>query len=343
MKKILYFLVFMNTLVVFGQSKKKQIIELKSELDKCKIDKSYIENGLSYEKGKNVRLSYDKSNLETKISILTSEKDSFEKRVKSLKDKLSDLEQEIEVKQDSIAKLLGRMDSLVMGGKDTINSSTDFLNNYFLNRQALENHKFAFKLVKVMSNARRYYYDNHFQYLSITSANQFYIGHFRPGGRNKLVNKKPISYLNTLMPEFGILKNKFLTLRKKNGSAENLLFSVINKNNSYGDHLGIELTPENTKDKAVISWELVRINNEIFLTLSANELQRMVGKVKFNFNDRVRLKNSYNYKSRSYKLSISSDHYFSNETLFLIRKKNKNLAEDTVVSNPIFLFKLIEQ
>ncbi len=343
MKKTFYFLLFFNSLVVFGQSKKKQIIELKSELDKCKIDKSYIENGLSYEKGKNVRLSYDKSNLETKISILTSEKDSFEKRVKSLKDKLSDLEQEIEVKQDSIAKLLGRMDSLVMGGMDTINSSTDFLNNYFLNRQALENHKFAFKLVKVMSNARRYYYDNHFQYLSITSANQFYIGHFRSGGRNKLVNKKPISYLNALMPEFGILKNKFLTLRKKNGDIENLLFSVISKNNSYGDHLGIELTPENTEDKAVISWELVRINNEIFLALSANEFQRMVGEVKFNFNDRVRLKNSYNYKSRSYKLSISSDHYFYKDNLFLIRKKNKNLAEDTVVSNPIFLFKLIEQ
>ncbi|MGC6284312.1 MAG: hypothetical protein ACON4X_01535 [Polaribacter sp.] len=340
----------MSTLAVLGQSKKKQIIQLKSELDKCKIDKSYIENGLSYEKGKNVRLSYDKSNLETKISILTSEKDSFEKNIKfiekkvqSLKDKLGDLEQEIEVKQDSIAKLLGQMDSLVMGEMDTINSSTDFLNNYFLNRQSLDNHKFAFKLVKVMSNARRYYYDNHFQYLSITSANQFYIGHFRPGGRNKLVNKKPISFLNALMPEFGILKNKFLTLRKKNGGVENLLFSLISKNNSYGDHLGIELTPENTKNKAVISWELVRINNEIFLALSANEFQRMVGEVKFNFNDRVRLKNSYNYKSRSYKLLISSNHYFSNEMMFLIRKKNKNLAEDTVVSNPVFLFKLIEQ
>ena len=157
------------------------------------------------------------------------------------------------------------------------------------------------------------------------------------------MNKKPISFLNALMPEFGILKNKFLTLRKKNGGVENLLFSLISKNNSYGDHLGIELTPENTKNKAVISWELVRINNEIFLALSANEFQRMVGEVKFNFNDRVRLKNSYNYKSRSYKLLISSNHYFSNEMMFLIRKKNKNLAEDTVVSNPVFLFKLIEQ
>lgn len=123
-----------------------------------------------------------------------------------------------------------------------------------------------------------------------------------------------------------------------------IFFSVISKDNSYGDHLGIELTPENTEDKAVISWELVRINNEIFLALSTNEFQRMVGEEKnFNFNDRVRLKNSYNYKSRSYKLSISSNHYFYKDNLFLIRKKNKNLAEDTVVSNPIFLFKLIEQ
>ena len=133
MKKILYFLLFFSAITILGQSKKKQIIELKSELDKCKIDKSYIENGLSYEKTKNVRLSYDKSNLETKISILTSEKDSFEikvksleKKVKSLKGRLSIFEQEIEVKQESIARLLGRLDSLPMGATDSIKTNNKY-------------------------------------------------------------------------------------------------------------------------------------------------------------------------------------------------------------------------
>lgn len=342
----------MNTLVVFGQSKKKQIIELKSELDKCKIDKSYIENGLSYEKGKNVRLSYDKSNLETKISILTSEisiltseKDSFEKKVKSLKHRLSDLEQEIEAKQDSIAKLLGQIDSLAMGERDSIKINNDFLNNYFVNRQNLRNHLFSFRLDKVLLPGGNYYSNGYYKSFTILDINQFYIAQ-KVARNSKRLKIKPISFLNTLMPDFQILNNKFLTLKKKNGEVENLLFDLTNFDFSR-DFFNIQLTPEESKNTEVMNWNLVRIDNEIYITFNTDIFHRMLGDSEFNFGSGYTITSEYNYKSRSYlKIIKEETSYYGNAKsaqMFLVRKKNRNLNNDIAVKNPIFLFKLIKQ
>lgn len=348
MKKILYFLLFFSAITILGQSKKKQIIELKSELDKCKIDKSYIENGLSYEKTKNVRLSYDKSNLETKISILTSEKDSFEikvksleKKVKSLKGRLSILEQEIEVKQESIARLLGQIDSLAMGERDSIKINNDFLNNYFVNRQNLENHRFSFKLDKVLLSDKNYYSNN----FTILDVNQFYIAQ-KVARNSKRLKIKPISFLNTLMPDFQILNNKFLTLKKKNGEVENLLFDLTNFDFSR-DFFNIQLTPEESKNTKVMNWNLVRIDNEIYITFNTDIFHRMLGDSEFNFGSGYTITSEYNYKSRSYlKIIKEETSYYGNaksSQMFLVRKKNRNLNNDIAIKNPIFLFKLIEQ
>ena len=350
MKKILYFLLFFSAITILGQSKKKQIIELKSELDKCKIDKSYIENGLSYEKTKNVRLSYDKSNLETKISILTSEKDSFEikvksleKKVKSLKGRLSILEQEIEVKQESIARLLGQIDSLAMGERDSIKINNDFLNNYFVNRQNLRNHLFSFRLDKVLLPGDNYYSNAYYKSFTILDINQFYIAQ-KVARNSKRLKIKPISFLNTLMPDFQILNNKFLTLKKKNGEVENLLFDLTNFDFSR-DFFNIQLTPEESKNTKVMNWNLVRIDNEIYITFNTDIFHRMLGDSEFNFGSGYKITSEYNYKSRSYlKIIKEETSYYGNaksSQMFLVRKKNRNLNNDIAVKNPIFLFKLI--
>jgi len=342
----------MSTLAVLGQSKKKQIIELKSELDKCKIDKSYIENWLSYEKTKNVRLSYDKSNLETKISILTSEKDSFEikvksleKKVKSLKGRLSILEQEIEVKQESIARLLGQIDSLAMGERDSIKINNDFLNNYFVNRQNLRNHLFSFRLDKVLLPGDNYYSNVYYKSFTILDINQFYIAQ-KVARNSKRLKIKPISFLNTLMPDFQILNNKFLTLKKKNGEVENLLFDLTNFDFSR-DFFNIQLTPEESKNTKVMNWNLVRIDNEIYITFNTDIFHRMLGDSEFNFGSGYTITSKYNYKSRSYlKIIKEETSYYGNAKsaqMFLVRKKNRNLNNDIAVKNPIFLFKLIKQ
>lgn len=352
MKKNLYFLLFFSAITILGQSKKKQIIELKSELDKCKIDKSYIENGLSYEKTKNVRLSYDKSNLETKISILTSEKDSFEikvksleKKVKSLKDRLSIFEQEIEVKQESIARLLGQIDSLAMGERDSIKINNDFLNNYFVNRQNLRNHLFSFRLDKVLLPGDNYYSNAYYKSFTILDINQFYIAQ-KVARNSKRLKIKPISFLNTLMPDFQILNNKFLTLKKKNGEVENLLFDLTNFDFSR-DFFNIQLTPEESKNTKVMNWNLVRIDNEIYITFNTDIFHRMLGDSEFNFGSGYTITSEYNYKSRSYlKIIKEETSYYGNaksSQMFLVRKKNRNLNNDIAVKNPIFLFKLIEQ
>jgi len=358
MYKIIYVFLFFNCTFVFGQSKKKQIIELKSKLNKCYIDKSYIQDELSSVKGKNVKLTNnkltlenDKTTLKNTISILRSEKvslrsekDFFGNKVKSLKLRLSILEKEIEVKQDSIARLLVQMDSLVMGGRDTINSSTDFLNNYFFKRQSLENHKFSFKLDKVLLEQGDYYSKNF--YYSVLDVNQFYIaqGRARKGQRLSI---KPISFLNTLMPDLQILKNKFLTLTKKNGEVENLLFDLTNFE-LYRDFFNIQLTPEESKNTKVMNWNLVRIENEIYITFTIDIFHRMLGDSKFNFKERFKIISEYDYKSRGNRKIVGyNEDLFSyyNETskTFLVRKKNRNLDNDIVVKNPVFLFKLIQQ
>ncbi len=349
MYKIIYVFLIFNCTLVFGQSKKKQIIKLKSEFDKCKIDKSYIQNELSVMKIKNVKLINDKSILENKVSNLTSDilsigakKVSLENELVSLKYRLSDLKQVIEVKQDSITKLLGQMDSLAIGEKDSIKTKTDFLNNYFIKRQILENHKFSFKLDKVLFEYDNYYNEK-FNY-SILDISQFYIAQGIPR-KGKKLSIKPISFLNTLMPDFQILKNKFLTLKKKNGEVENLLFDLTNFE-LYRDFFNIQLTPEESKNTKVMNWNLVRIDNEIYITFSADIFHRMLGDSKFNFKYRFKIINEYNYKSRSYRKIIGDMPYsYYNETsqMFLVRKKNTNLDNDISVKNPIFLFKLIEQ
>jgi hypothetical protein len=360
----------MSALAVLGQSKKKQIIQLKYELDKCKIDKGYIETRFNYEKGKNVRLSYDKSNLETKISILTSEKDSFEKKVKSLekkvkslKGRLGDLEQEIEVKQESIARLLGQIDSLAMGERDSIAKllgqidslamreresikiNNDFLNNYFVNRQNLRNHLFSFRLDKVLLRGVHYYSNSNYKHFTILDINQFYIAQ-KVARNSKRLKIKPISFLNTLMPDFQILNNKFLTLKKKNGEVENLLFDLTNFDFSR-DFFNIQLTPEESKNTEVMNWNLVRIDNEIYITFNTNIFHRMLGDSKFNFRSGYTITSEYNYKSRSYlKIIKEETSYYGNAKsaqMFLVRKKNRNLNNDIAVKNPIFLFKLIKQ
>ena len=345
MKQILYILFFISTLSVLGQSKKKQIIQLKYELKKCKIDKIRLEAFYNDQKGKNVRLRYDKSNLETKISILTSEKDSFEKKVKSLekkvkslKGRLSILEQEIELKQESIGRLLGQIDSLAMGERDSIKINNDFLNNYFVNRQYLKNHLFSFRLDKVL--LRDYY-----KSFPILDINQFYIAQ-KVARNSKRLKIKPISFLNTLMPDFQILNNKFLTLKKKNGEVENLLFDLTNFDFSR-DFFNIQLTPEESKNTEVMNWNLVRIDNEIYITFNTDIFHRMLGDSEFNFRSGYTITSEYNYKSRSYSKIIKEETgYYDNAKstqMFLVRKKNRNLNNDIAVKNPIFLFKLIKQ
>lgn len=335
----------MSALSVLGQSKKKQIIQLKYELEECKIDKIRFEAFFNEEKKENVRLRYDKSNLETKISILTSEKDSFEKKVKSLekkvkslKGRLSILEQEIEVKQESIGRLLGQIDSLAMGERDSIKVNNDFLNNYFVNRQYLRNHLFSFRLDKVL--LRDYY-----KSFTILDINQFYIAQ-KVARNSKRLKIKPISFLNTLMPDFQILNNKFLTLKKKNGEVENLLFDLTNFDFSR-DFFNIQLTPEESKNTEVMNWNLVRIDNEIYITFNTDIFHRMLGDSEFNFGSGYTITSEYNYKSRSYlKIIKEETSYYGNAKsaqMFLVRKKNRNLNNDIAVKNPIFLFKLIKQ
>lgn len=348
MYKIIYVFLIFNCTFVFGQSKKKQIIELKSKLNKCYIDKSYIQDELSSVKGKNVKLTNnkltlenDKTALKTTISILRSEKVSLGYEVNSLKLRLSTLEQEIEVKQDSIARLLGQIDSLAMGERDSIKINNDFLNNYFVNRQNLENHRFSFKLDKVLLSDKNYYSNN----FTILDVNQFYIAQ-KVARNSKRLKIKPISFLNTLMPDFQILNNKFLTLKKKNGEVENLLFDLTNFDFSR-DFFNIQLTPEESKNTKVMNWNLVRIDNEIYITFNTDIFHRMLGDSEFNFGSGYTITSEYNYKSRSYlKIIKEETSYYGNaksSQMFLVRKKNRNLNNDIAIKNPIFLFKLIEQ
>jgi len=360
----------MSTLAVLGQSKKKQIIELKSKLNKCYIDKSYIQDELSSVKGKNVKLTNnkltlenDKTALKTTISILRSEKVSLGYEVNSLKLRLSTLEQEIEVKQDSIARLLGQIDSLAMGERDSIAKllgqidslamreresikiNNDFLNNYFVNRQNLRNHLFSFRLDKVLLLSDNYYSNGYYKRFTILDINQFYIAQ-KVARNSKRLKIKPISFLNTLMPDFQILNNKFLTLRKKNGEVENLLFDLTNFDFSI-DFFNIQLTPEKSKNTKVMNWNLVRIDNEIYITFNTDIFHRMLGDSKFNFSSGYTITSEYNYESRSYlKIIKEETSYYGNAKsaqMFLVRKKNRNLNNDIAVKNPIFLFKLIKQ
>ena len=335
-----------NTLFVFGQSKKEQITELQSQLKQSQLEESSSKVELSGLYQIVSQLKTEISSLEDGILILkkSNAKSEGEKELYASKltkseeekelyaSKLTKSEDELKSKKDSIILILMKLDSInsnkAVKKPNTASKTNDFLNNYVANRQPLNNNTFSFQLVKILTHAgfvdrdgRYISYKSDYQYYlpgaipSIIDADNFYLKYVPEGkylnqvNESSLVSKKAISFLNSHMPQIEVLKNKLVTVKLKNGREENLLFNLKSETNTVNEGLRITLATEDVNSQNDITWDICQINGEAYIALSLKQLKRL--ELPLRGDDRINFTyTTKNTKRKSYtyisKLPISS-------------------------------------
>jgi hypothetical protein len=375
MRSFILILFLVHTLLTFGQSKKELYAMLEQNQAKFVEFEEIFQNQINEKNQEISLLKYESDSLTKKITILENSfkteklvSDKYLKENKSLKSELAKNADKLKKHQDTIILLQNQLDNIKIELSDnsksniTVDETDDFLNNYYSNFQPLNNNSFTFVLDKIMTYGEKNYYSNHYNYKhfkppSIFSTNEFYIGYV-PYGRdlkkvnsNTLISKRPISFLNGFMPQIEVLKNKLLTL-KSSKLEEDFMFNISSSDNPLDENICLELATENVDDnRKDIFWPLRNINGEIYLVLDNDKLERIGVKLSHDLDD---IEYHYFYKDGSTGTSnksindLPADHYQqykAKETLWLVRKRNKFLKQDTRIDprKCLFLFKLNEE
>ena len=379
MKFALSILLTFVALIALGQSKKLQIEELQTKLNRSQLnersleedikqlndtllkfenDKNLLENGISYLENLNSENEKKKNTYAVQLNKIQEESASYAAQ-------LYTIQEELKSKKDSIKYLLLELNSITSDNLDSeINNPksklnpNDFLNNYVVNRKTLNNNTFSFQLVKVLTY-RGEVYNRNYSAPSIIDADNFYFQYI-PEGKNinkvteqALISQKPISFFGSLMPQVEVLKNKLVTIKYNDGSEESLLYNFKSEKNSLNENLRITLASEEVNNsyndnKGDITWKICQINGEHYISLSYQELQRL--KVPL---DEELEKVNYVSNDVTYQKSCQIDHLpyaygkdyinLTVEKIWLTQKKNRFVEKDTKI-NPNkcrYLFKLI--
>ena len=379
MRAIISILLSFTTLLALGQSKKEQIESLQKTLQETRNTyESHIKRlGDNILELSNQRDSLDKKQISCviKLNEIQQENTSYaaklnkvQKENTSYVDQLNKIQQELKRKNDSINQLQLELKALTSNNlaNETSESTSalskaDFLNNYVVNHQPLNNNTFSFQLAKIIT------YDGIFgeeRIPSILDKDNFYITYI-PEGKNitvetaiTLVSKKPISLLNSRMPQIEVLKNKLVTIKYKNGDEESLLYNYKSTKNTANEQRRITLASETVRNQSKdIVWAICEINGESYIHLSHSQLKRLkipldgnIDQVDYTY--RVTYDNggfdsgsSHTYLGRlPYSSGYRGRVYRTKEKLWLTLKKNTWVDVDKKIdpSSCTYLFKLVE-
>ena len=381
MKFALSILLTFIALIALGQSKKQQIEELQTKLNRSQLNERSLEEDIKQLNDTLLKFENDKNLLENGISYLENlnsenekKKNAYAAQLNKIQEEsasyaaqLYTIQEELKSKKDSIKYLLLELNSITSDNLDSeINNPksklnpNDFLNNYVVNRKPLNNNTFSFQLVKVLTY-REEVDNRNYEAPSIIDPDNFYLQYI-PEGKNinkvteqALISKKPISFFGSLMPQVEVLKNKLVTIKYNDGSEESLLYNFKSEKNSLNENLRITLASEevnnfnnNNNNKGDITWQICQINGEHYITLSYEELKRL----KVSLSNQLERVNyvSENGTYHSW-CSLADLPYpyrkdYINLTLekfWLTQKKNRFVEKDTRIepNKCRFLFKLI--
>ena len=392
MRAIISILLSFTTLLALGQSKKEQIESLQKTLQETRNTyESHIKRlGDNILELSNQRDSLDKKQISCviKLNEIQQENTSYAAKLNKVQkenisyvdqlnkvrkentsyvDQLNKIQLELKRKNDSINQLQLELKALTSNNlaNETSESTSalskaDFLNNYVVNHQPLNNNTFSFQLAKIIT------YDGRFNegIPSILDKDNFYITYI-PEGKNitvetakTLVSKKPISLLNSRMPQIEVLKNKLVTIKYKNGDEESLLYNYKSTKNTANEQRRITLASETVRNQSKdIVWAICEINGESYIHLSHSQLKRLnfpldgnIDQVDYTY--RVTYDNGGFDSGSSYtdlgRLPYSSGGrgrvYRTKEKLWLTLKKNTWVDVDKKIdaSYCTYLFKLVE-
>lgn len=350
-----------------------KIDSLKSEYSNLQELKNalYKNNSILYEKGQEDRLEINRLN--GLISKIESEKNQIVLDKESIITKLNN---SIKTIKDSISNL--QAPTNLVSSNSTFNKN-DFLNNYYFNQIPLTNNSFRLILSKVIYgdvesvNRNNYYDDNNKGVLNklpeLLDAKEVTFWSVKPNKTitnnsafNNYVTAQPSDYLNSKLPRIDVLKNKLFTLTYENGSEESFLFNITeNINDDNGNKtpllnnqrkiLQIELANEDVKENGSnktakdMIWRIYAIENECYLSLTADQLNRLKINlfetsqgIELKDNDRIlyaKDADDYNYFSLNGSKTTGEGIYLSRNVDIFMNKSNYINPSDVV-----YLFKL---
>ena len=381
MKVIISIILLFNTLIVFGQSKKQQIEELQTQLKQSQLKERSLEEEIKQLNDTLSKYANDKYLLENGILYLENlnsenekKKNTYAERLNKIQEEsasyavqLYTIQEELKSKKDSIKQLILELNSITSGNpaseidkpKSKLNSA-DFLNNYVLNRQPLNNNTFSFQLAKIITY-RGSEYSNEWYAPSIVDTDNFYLRYI-PKGKNiqkvseqTLVSQKPLSFLSRSMPQIEVLKNKLVTIKYQDGSEESLLYNLKSETNTLNEEIRITLASEkvgdsygNSNSEYDLNWEICQINGESYITLSYDDLGRLSVPLGDNgdYNEVEYTDTEYAKTIRScYLRSLPLNGYgLTKEKMWLTQKKNSFNEKEIRVHPSMcnYLFKLVE-
>ena len=316
------------------------IEDLSEEISDLKRDLSELESSVS--------------TLEKDKSKLALENEKFKTDLEEISKKNSDLEAKMELYKTTLRDSISNIHSSsnIISSNSPSNSS-DFLNNYFFDQIPLPNNSFSLVLTKIMYRTENNY-DPSMSYSELLNLNAFNFWVVEPGlkrkkdrytppeeqlGFNDIVIPKNFDYFNSKLPKIEILKNKLLTLNYNDGSEESFLFNVkqsenINQRKTLQFALDIEEVENDYDSRDVIFWNIWAIENECYLVLDAELLNRL----KLKFLPGGVIETSYGQTAEWFNYSGAT----TGDGLYLSRKKDVFMETSAYVSpsNLTFLFKL---
>jgi hypothetical protein len=350
----------------YGQSKKKQIAELQSRLSQSILNESTLRDNikqLESEKDSlrdkvifffNLNEKNEEENEEEKNRLI-AQLETTQNELNLLATKLSELEDELGFKNDSISLLKNELQEIntSVNGTDT----ADFLNNYANDRQPLNNNTFNWELKKIITYPEFNSYYHKSEAPSLFDVKNFYLAYVTEGidlstvDEQSLTVRKPISFLNSMMPKIEVLKNKLVTIKFKSGEEESLLFNLKSETNQLDESLRITLASEESDSSEDIIWNIRQIDNEYYIALDYNQLRRLELSIKndnsldYYYYREQGEKNYSKYYSDTYSLPSSYKGRYTVESFWLIQKKNNYIEEDMKIrpNQCVYLFKLLEE
>ena len=179
--------------------------------------------------------------------------------------------------------------------------NNDFLNNYYFDQIPLPNNTFSLVLSKLVYGDKRIvgqdrYNDDYNGAVErlpeILDSNAFTYWGVKPNvmiksGTNIIsyLSSNNSDYFNSKLPKIEVLKNKLFTIKYNDGSEESFLFNVkkieSEDNNNQRKILQIELANEEVKEDGSnntakdIVWRIFAIENECYLALTLDQLNRL--------------------------------------------------------------------
>jgi hypothetical protein len=354
---------------------REQVVNLIAKIDSLKTENKKYENLF-------IKLTENLSQLEQRSSQLENKFKSNELEIVKLNKIIADSEVEkkriISSNQIEISKLNKKLLVLqdsIQGIQSVVSYDTsvslntnDFLNQYYFNQIPLPNNSFSLILSKLvygseLSNERYSYNDDEnkgavIRIPEILDANSFTYWSVKPNipispwDFNKFLLPKNSDYFNTRLPKIEILKNKLFTLKYIDGKEESFLFNVKKFVSKLGDNqrkvLQIELANEQVKDDGSndtsrdIVWRFFAIENECYLALTAEQLNRLDLKLTpvnngieiFDENSKTRFVNQGYYSNDNWKTTGQGIYLSRNKDIFM--SESRYVDPDEV----IYLFKL---